>query len=268
MREIPDSDTVGGRAKDSGIVSEKGAKTLKITYIAHSGFLVEWEHSVWLFDYYKGEIPVFSREKKLLVFVSHSHEDHFNPEIFQKFAEYPDVEYILASEIRHKVRKLALSEEQTGKIVFLKPRQSWELTDRTGQKILVWTYRSTDRGVAFLVEYKGKKVYHAGDLHWWVWKEYSKQRNNNMTANYQREIQFLKEEAGRIDAAFLPLDPRQEEWYRLGMDYFLEQIDVETAVPMHFWGDHSVIGRYKSEAGIVGKKVEDIPREGYEILLE
>ncbi len=37
-----------------------------ITYIGHSGFLVEWEHSVWLFDYYRGDIPEFSHEKKIV----------------------------------------------------------------------------------------------------------------------------------------------------------------------------------------------------------
>ncbi|MBP1754948.1 MAG: fold metallo-hydrolase [Firmicutes bacterium] len=28
-----------------------------ITYIGHSGFLIEWDNCYWLFDYFKGEIP-------------------------------------------------------------------------------------------------------------------------------------------------------------------------------------------------------------------
>ena len=30
---------------------------MKITYISHSGFAVELENHIFLFDYYKGEIP-------------------------------------------------------------------------------------------------------------------------------------------------------------------------------------------------------------------
>lgn len=239
---------------------------MKVTYIAHSGFLLEWENCVWLFDYYRGEIPEISREKKILIFASHSHGDHFNPDIFEKFSGYPRVEYVFASEIRHKVKKLALTEEQLSRITFLKPHQSWNTQDGTGKEIELRTYRSTDLGVAFLATYQGKKIYHAGDLNWWVWKGESKQEYNDMTAKFQREIQQLGQEAGMIDLAFVPLDPRQEEWYRLGMDYFLEQIKVKTVFPMHFWGDFSVIDRYKKEQEQYAGKLISIPREGFEVV--
>ena len=32
------------------------------------------------------------------------------------------------------------------------------------------TLRSTDEGVAFVVHYAGKTIYHAGDLNWWHWE--------------------------------------------------------------------------------------------------
>ena len=69
---------------------------MTITHIYHSGFLMEFDQCVWLFDYYKGEIPSFDRAKKLFVFSSHVHSDHFNKEIFTIFREYSDVEYILS----------------------------------------------------------------------------------------------------------------------------------------------------------------------------
>ena len=50
-----------------------------------------------------------------------------------------------------------------------------------------------------------------------------------------------------IDMAFLPLDPRQEKNYCLGMDYFLELTDTDTVFPMHCWEDYSVIDRWFSE---------------------
>ena len=55
---------------------------MKVTYLNHSGFLLEWKNSYFLFDYYKGELPELNSEKDVFVFCSHSHHDHFNPEIF------------------------------------------------------------------------------------------------------------------------------------------------------------------------------------------
>ena len=49
---------------------------MKVTYLEHSGFLVELEDSCLLFDYYRGELPGLDPDKKMLVFVSHAHYDH------------------------------------------------------------------------------------------------------------------------------------------------------------------------------------------------
>ena len=55
---------------------------MRITYIRHSAFLVEWEDIVCLFDYAEGNLPEIARDKRLCVFGSHRHSDHFNPEKF------------------------------------------------------------------------------------------------------------------------------------------------------------------------------------------
>ena len=38
---------------------------MKVTFIEHSGFMVEMEQNVLLFDYYQGEIPSFDGSKTL-----------------------------------------------------------------------------------------------------------------------------------------------------------------------------------------------------------
>ena len=55
---------------------------MKVTFIEHSGFMVEMEQNVLLFDYYQGEIPSFDGSKTLYVFASHSHADHYDPAIW------------------------------------------------------------------------------------------------------------------------------------------------------------------------------------------
>ena len=52
---------------------------MKVTFIEHSGFSVEMSETVILFDYYKGTIPEFPTNKRIFVFASHGHGDHYNP---------------------------------------------------------------------------------------------------------------------------------------------------------------------------------------------
>ena len=46
---------------------------LKVTYIEHSGFLLETENASFLFDYYKGTLPQFSRNDPPLFSGTHPH---------------------------------------------------------------------------------------------------------------------------------------------------------------------------------------------------
>ncbi|MFR6562238.1 MAG: hypothetical protein ACLUR5_09860 [Eubacterium ventriosum] len=78
-----------------------------------------------------------------------------------------------------------------------------------GKDLKISTFRSTDEGVAFLLEYDNKVYYHAGDLNCWDWKEEPKSYRNNMIQLYIREIQ--KMDNLKIDVAFVPLDPKLEE---------------------------------------------------------
>ena len=59
---------------------------MKLTYIFHSGFAVETQSCVLVFDYWMDPadcMPVIlSKGKPVYVLVSHFHEDHFSREIF------------------------------------------------------------------------------------------------------------------------------------------------------------------------------------------
>ena len=39
---------------------------MKITYINHSGFLLETRDCYYIFDYYKGELPNLDKEKEVI----------------------------------------------------------------------------------------------------------------------------------------------------------------------------------------------------------
>lgn len=211
---------------------------MKITYIGHSGFLAEFSNCCCLFDYYEGKIPELAKEKPLFIFVSHRHQDHFNPEIFH-ITGPGEIHYILSFDTRRYMRdRLELPN-----LHFMKAEETLTLNWNKGAgSMKVKTLRSTDCGIAFLVHTEDKTIYHAGDLNWWVWPGESKQYNNNMTANFKKYVEPLKDL--ELFAAFLPLDPRQEKWYDKGFSYILDNTTTRYAFPMHFWKDFSVIPKY------------------------
>lgn len=205
---------------------------MKITYIHHSAFLVETERTLLLFDYFQGTLPALTPEKPLYVFASHRHPDHFSGVIFDLAKEHADIRYILSFDIRRKQVPEALRE----KTVFLNPGQTFE-----DGFVKTEAFRSTDEGVAFWVSADGHEIYHAGDLNHWYWDGEDEQWNADMTAAYRAEIAKM---AGRkADAAFLPLDPRLESYFYLGIDDFMKAADADHIFPMHFWGEYDVADR-------------------------
>ena len=178
---------------------------MKVTYIHHSAVSVETEHSILLFDYFKGELPDFDPGKPLFVFASHFHEDHYSPVIFERFREREGVAYILSNDIKGR----RIPKEALPLIHFVKPGQTLELGE-----LKIQTYKSTDEGCAFWVSLEGLELYHAGDLNNWWWEGEDKAWNHNMAANYRREVEKIAADHPEgADAAFIPLDPRQEQWF-------------------------------------------------------
>lgn len=226
----------------------------KITFIYHSGFAVETPECSLLFDYYRGMVPEFAKEKPLYVFSSHRHSDHFNFAVFELAEKYPNIKYLLSNDIGKKYKKKyllekkKLSEEICQKITWMKEQECW-----SDERIEVRTILSTDIGVAFLVREKktGKLIYHAGDLNWWTWEGETEEEYQGMSAKFHSAIADIKSlvkdpafsEHGAVECAFLPLDPRQKEKYALGFDYFMRNVPVKYAFPMHAFGDYSVIPR-------------------------
>ena len=233
---------------------------MKITYIHHSSFSVELSRAVLLFDYYEGDLPEFDGEKQLIVFASHAHGDHFSPVIFELAKGRGDVQYVLSRDISRK----KVPEELLDRVRFVKAGERFTL-DAAGMEIEA--FKSTDEGVAFWIRCEGKEIYHAGDLNNWWWEGEDKAWNHNMAANYKREMEKM---AGRTaDAAFVPLDPRQEQWFYLGMEGFMEKVHAKAVFPMHFWKDYSIIEKIKEHPASEGwrDRIVEIRREGEEFNL-
>ena len=119
---------------------------MKLTYIFHSGFVLETEQSIQVFDYWldpSGVMEgVLKSDKPLYVFSSHFHEDHFTRVIFEWKKQKPNVTYILSKDI---LRHRRASKEEAD--VWLAKGGSW-----SDSRISVKALGSTDSGVSWIIE--------------------------------------------------------------------------------------------------------------------
>ena len=95
-----------------------------------------------------------------------------------------------------------------------------------------------------------------------------KQFNNDMRAKFNKEISRL--ENTTLDIAFAPLDPRQEEWYGLGMDALLNSANVRYMFPMHFWEKPEIIQKYNKDSEAIKSSaiIMDVGKQGQSWSLE
>lgn len=161
---------------------------MKITYVHHSSFAIEFPESkkVLLFDYFNGELPQWDKDYRIYVFASHKHYDHFSKKIFNFALEYPDITYILAKETRMNEKYM----DRWNIPIVARDRINYVGKDREYDfdDIHVTTLTSTDSGVAFIIRTEGKTLYHAGDLNWWWWDQYTPQQSLQMEKDFKAQI--------------------------------------------------------------------------------
>lgn len=213
---------------------------MKIEYIHHSGFTIETDNYFLVFDYYKGSINL--RDKKTIVFSSHGHPDHYNPDILKWSQEHADISYVLSSDIQV---------EPDDNIHTMEPYESLNLFN-----ISIKSFGSTDLGLSFLVEVDGKNIFFAGDLNWWYWKGDSEEEKLSMEKAFKEEIEKIK--GNNIDIAFFPVDPRLRENYSLGGKYFISELKPKFFIPMHFWNKFKTTKDFAQDIDNPNTKVIEI----------
>ncbi|MGL5088941.1 MAG: MBL fold metallo-hydrolase [Cetobacterium sp.] len=206
-------------------------ENFKSYYIYHSCFVVETEKYFLVFDYYKDPIKsekddislkdaVLNTSKKVCVFSSHAHYDHFNSEILNWKNRYSEINYILS-----------------GDIILDKKLQNYNIMNKDEvlnlEELNIKSYDSSDAGVSFLVLVDKIQIFHAGDLNWWYWKDDTPAEEKYMKNLYTGIVSKIMKNK-EIDIAFFPVDPRLEEFCYSGVEYFIENVKPKIIVPMHF----------------------------------
>jgi len=198
-------------------------------YLGHSGWAILTHDHVLIFDYWEhdrqadepglacGSIcPEELEGRKVVVFASHDHGDHWWPGVLEWRSQVEDVTYVLG-----------FQPENVEGYEFVEPLEHY----RYGN-VKVTTTRSTDAGVGFMVEADGVSIFHPGDHH---------NRSANLDGIYREDIDWLAAAGARPDLCFLPISGcgfGDLEPVHAGADYTLETLQPSVFCPMH-GGDNS-----------------------------
>ena len=164
--------------------------------------------------------------EKVYVFVSHNHFDHYNPIVFEWDQVNSNIQYFLSFDVDVPARDK--------RYYTMNPYQEYK-----DDSIYVKTYGSTDEGVSFMVDIEGFRIFHAGDLNCWYWYyESTPQELEEDENKFLVELEKITEED--IDIAFFPVDPRLQEYYYMGGEYFIRKLEPKLFIPMHFGDDYSI----------------------------
>ena len=210
-----------------------------IVYIHHDCFLLRAGGKTLLFDY---PAPAYlPREAAqvaaahiagadLTVFVSHSHDDHFDPDILAVTQRAATRRFVVADDVADR-----FGDRLPADTVVLEPDDV-----RVLDGMRVEALESNDMGVAFRIDVAGIAVYFGGDLALWDWPGQSPAAARAVAMSWRLA---LKKIASRpVDVAFSNMDPRLPSL--AGAPDFVEKLAPAVFVPMHVNGKTHYIERF------------------------
>ncbi len=199
-----------------------------VTYLHHSGFMAAVEDTLLVFDYWRGEgnaLPMkariteedFKPFKRVFVFASHSHPDHFDEVIYTWNIGKYNITYIVSDDIPVGKRGKRMAAGDT----------------LTFDDMKVTACPSTDLGVSFYVDIDGLKIFHAGDLNLWHWRDESTLREiADAEKAFYDACEPLRDKP--IDLCMFPLDPRLGGMFDAGINHFVMAVKPRLVIPMHW----------------------------------
>ena len=238
------------------------SQSYDIVHYYHSGFSVANGDTLLVFDYWRGEEGELTEKLQLspgiirswphvVVFISHEHIDHLDPVVFS-WKDLTDVSYIVASDmpVGTRGKRMAPGDEYS-------PVKGVNVT----------AFDSTDLGVSFLVDFRGVRFFHAGDLNFWHWREESTMQDiEEADAEFRKAVAPIAREA--IDVAFFPVDPRQGSMFEAGANYFILSVKPRVLIPMHYFHRADVALEYARTASCRSTEVVAMPTYGEALALE
>ena len=241
---------------------------MKVTYLEHSGFVIEDGKRAYVFDYWKDPAGVVDtlveQGYELHVFVSHIHHDHYVKSIFKYLPYIHSVWYHedvpALRDACQQVQDMLARQQDSEKASLLLERinnveptegqiiSEERLTEGVVQQVFslhsmkvgdtleadgltVTMFGSTDEGGSFLVDTGTHRIFHAGDLNWWHWSGDTPE--NMAEAKELKEKEFAPLQGLSVDIMMFPVDARLEVAREWGALEVLGMMNTKLFIPMH-----------------------------------
>jgi L-ascorbate metabolism protein UlaG (beta-lactamase superfamily) len=220
--------------------------------LSQAGWAIKTQNKLLIFDYIEEKrkadepslwnghiIPEELKDQNVYVFVTHGHNDHFNPAIFQWKKSIKNIRYIFGFEPKGY-----------SDYTYIKTRDK-----RIIDGMEIHTIKSTDAGVGFLVKVDGLTFFHAGD---------HANRDKNLKGPFPLEIDYLAGIVSPIDMAFVPItgcgfrDPVAVE---KGVRYIVDKLKPKILFPMHADGNEYLYKEFAKKMKKENSKIKYICAE-------
>lgn len=215
------------------------SKPAAITFFHQSTFTVAIERTLLIFSYRETDLPQLEEAYRLsekdfmgfqniVVFVPRNSLVHHDPVIYTWKQSFP-ITYVISEDARKDAPN----------------RPNVRVIDKGGALsvagVQVKAYGSTDAGISLMVKACGIRIFHAGDLNLWHWREENTLREIAQAEElfYQVVSEIPKDP---IDICMFPVDPNLGGFYDAGANHFIMTFKPRVFFPMH-WGNRAEIAQ-------------------------
>lgn len=217
------------------------AKQAAVTYFYQSSFTVAVEKTLLIFSYRQTDLPALPQAYRLserdmqgfnniVVFVPLDSLDHHDQAIYTWKQSFP-ITYVVTQE----------AAARAGEQANVRAVREGDVLSVANVQIAV--HGSTDAGVSFMVKTGGIRIFHAGDLNLWHWREDSPLREiaRAEEAFYQAVAAIPRE---KLDICMFPLDPHLGGFYDAGANHLIMALKPSVFFPMHFGARAEIAADY------------------------
>jgi hypothetical protein len=213
----------------------------QVCYLYQSAFTVALNKTLLVFSYRESNLPQLAESQRLsdkdflgfnniLVFVPNASAEHHDPAIYEWKRSFP-ITYIMPAEAAKAAPKSA------------NVRVCREGDNFSVGQCEITAYGSTDTGLSFLAKAEGIRVFHAGDLNLWHWREENSLREiAKAEASFYKKVERIPKNG--MDICMFPLDPHQGGFYDAGANHFIMTLRPKVFFPMHFGARGEIAAEY------------------------
>jgi L-ascorbate metabolism protein UlaG (beta-lactamase superfamily) len=166
-----------------------------------------------------------------VVFASHSHDDHFNPDIVRATATADAMRLVVADDVADLYGDVLPPDT-----VAMGPGEVREV-----EGMRIEALESNDQGVAYRIGMEGLSIYFGGDLALWDWPGQSPAAARAVGMSWRRALRRIKTRP--VDVAFSNMDPRLHQSLS-GAPEFIRTVAPRIFVPMHLNGHVEYLERF------------------------